>query len=62
MGASEEAYGAGHPATFTEQPAPTTQRMQFSEIAHHKDGDAEHGFTVPIRVEMPGSHDHNPDA
>jgi hypothetical protein len=62
MGASEEAYGVGHLATFTEQPAPTTQRAQLSEIAHHKDGDADHGFSMPVRTEKPGAHDFNPDA
>lgn len=62
MAGSEEGLGVGHPATFTEQPAPTTQRLQFSEIAHDKDGDADHGFTVPLRIEKPGAHDFNPDA
>ncbi len=37
MAASEEAYGAGHPATFTVQPAPTTRRMELSGEAHGED-------------------------
>ena len=62
MAASEEAMGAGHPSTFTEQPAPTTRHGELSEIAHHKDGDANHGFTAPIHVDKPEEHDHSPDA
>lgn len=61
MGASEEFYGEGHESTFTVQPKPTTRRVQFSEMAHHKDGDDNHGFSVPIESDMPGSHDFNPD-
>jgi len=32
MAASEMAYGEGHPATFTQQPAPTTRRMELSGL------------------------------
>lgn len=62
MAASEEAMGAGHPSTLVSQPAPTTRHGELSEIAHHKDGDANHGFTAPIHIDMPGEHDHSPDA
>lgn len=51
MAASEEAMGAGHPATFTEQPAPKTRHAEMSGIAYHEDTDDDtviKGFTGEI--------------
>lgn len=61
MAGSEEFYGEGHDATRTKQPKITTRHAEFSEIAHHKDGDANHGFTVPIESDTPWSHEHDHD-
>ncbi len=56
MAASEMAYGEGHPATFTQQPAPTTRRMELSGIAF---GEQQEGLTVPLRDSL--THDCGPD-
>jgi hypothetical protein len=53
MAASELALGENHPATRTEQPMPRTMKVQLSEIAHHKDGDDNHGITIPIPEHTP---------
>ena len=44
MAASEEAMGAGHPSTYTEQPAPTHRWMEASEEAYPHGA----GCMVPI--------------
>ncbi len=56
MAASEMAYGEDHPATFTEQPAPTTRRMELSGIAF---GENQPGLIVPITQNS--IHDCGPD-
>lgn len=57
MAASEMAYGEGHPATFTEQPLPTTRRMELSGIAF---GEQQAGLIVPIKHSI--LHDCGPDS
>ena len=56
MAASEMAYGEDHPATFTEQPAPTTRRMELSGIAF---GEDQPGLSVPVN--QSATHDCGPD-
>lgn len=39
-----------------------TRHAELSEIAHHKDGAVDHGFTAPVISTYASDHDHGPDA
>ena len=57
MAVSDMAFGEEYPATFTEQPAPTTRRMELSGIAF---GEDQPGLSVPIKSTI--VHDCGPDS
>lgn len=57
MAASEEAYGADHPATYSQQPSSSKHKAQLSGLAHGEDEAS--GFSIEEKDKS--EHDFDPD-